>query len=126
MAPRQMGVGMGTMNNRGGMRMGSMDMREDMNICGSMGGGMPMRMRDPGMGRMRRGSMDDVEGSIATMRKMKENLESMMESVMRRGGRSMDNGGGFAGPMETGGTGRMAMRDPRMSGGRGYGGGYGG
>merc|ERR1719187_2958422 len=72
MAPRQMGVGMGTMNNRGGMGMGSMDMREDMNICGSMGGGMPMRMRDPGMGRMRRGSMDDVEGSIATMRKRKE------------------------------------------------------
>merc|ERR1711994_981106 len=95
--------------------MGSMDMREDMNICGSMGGGMPMRMRDPGMGRMRRGSMDDVEGSIATMRKMKENLESMMESVMRRGGRSMDSGGGFGGPMS----------GSRMSGGRGYGGAYG-
>ena len=110
------------------MGSSNMDMRENMNMGGSMGGGMGMsssRMRDPGMGRMRRGSIDDVEDSIATMRKMKENLESMMESVMGRGGRSMDNGGGFGGPIGTGGTGHMAMRDSPMSGGRGYGGGGG-
>merc|ERR550519_1030808 len=106
---------------------------------GGMNGGMGGGPIPNGMGNMGRGDMgngygyndgmeqEETEGmpSIAYMKKMKNELESMMNNVMsRRGGGGMGgrNGAGVGGPMRDGrdggrfdpmGRGSMPMRGAR-------------